>query len=445
MDAWNLAGRGQGIGCVPIVSRIAGLALAAISLQAGAFGSDLCFTDSNQFIDCIPLPPGCAPGDDSSDCLAAFSTLAAQQSAQTAKTGGQRSLVHMDTTYYLAQYVGFTPDQAYTIAAYSEALDVSQYVPRDKNGVLLADPDQCASTPGGSNCSLITQPLDGLNRSNLITGGVFFHFDSPYSGTRPQPVAGLNGLDPNADAPSPELLLDHVKRWADPASGSNLLCAHGVTARSSRGDYATGSTCYAPNAGKQIHGSMAVVETSDQTTAPFTFDVPTGLQIISTPLNGGPTISSDSFDAYVGNMARYARIGVYLHAYQDRISHHRCLDVSTLSGATAGKNAFEALLDDTACVQGEHIIRHGWEVGVDQAGLDSQDQTMSAAVSGSYDELLSLATDMGIANSRAGNSANRQNVINAFVAVLQTPEPQTRAMNVTATGLNYGLQALPGY
>ena len=426
-------------------ARVGGLVLAVASLQAGAFGSDLCFTGDNQFVNCIPLPPGCAPGDDSSECIAAFSAQAAEIAEQTAEVGGQRSLLHMDYTYYLAQYVGFTPEQAYSIAAYDEAMDVTQYVPRDKNGVLLADPEACEAAPAAAGCDKITQPIDGLNRSNIVSGGVFFHFDTPYSGLGAQPIAGLDGLAPNTDNPSPELLLAHVKRWADPLTGSNLLCTHGLTERSSRGDYATGSTCFAPNLGKQIQGKMAVAETAEQQTAPFTFVVPSGEQLISTPRDGGPAVGGSGFDAYVGDMARYARIGIYIHAYQDRISHHRCLDVSTLSGPSSGRIAFNAALDDSACVQGEHIIRHGWEVGVDQSRLAPADQTMAAAVSGSYDEMLALAQDMGVAAPRASDTANRQNFIDAFVAMLQTPDARTRAMNLAGAGASYGLAPLPGY
>lgn len=421
------------------------LCSAAFSGAAGAFGSDVCFSSDDAYFNCIPLPEDCPPGDDSSDCITEFSASAAAAALDTATVGGQRSTLHMDYSYYLAQYIGFSANQAYMIAAYSEAMDVGQYVPRAKSGALLVDPATCVTTPDASGCDKITRSIDGLNRASLETGGVFFHFDSPYSGRVNQPVAGVDGLAPNTTDDTPELLLEHVKHWADPIYGSDLLCTHGITALSTSGDYATGSTCYKPAAGRIIKGKMAVVETSDQETAPFTFTVPTGEQTISTPADGSATISSSGFDAYVGDKARYARIGIYLHAYQDRISHSRCLDQSAVSGPLSNTVAFKALLNDDACVQGEHIIRHGWEVGVPQAELKPADQTMPAAVSGSYDELLGIAKDMGIALSRAQDSANRQAFIDAFTSALQTPGAKDRVKALASLGSGYGLKPMPGF
>ncbi|MDB5968158.1 MAG: hypothetical protein JWQ90_608 [Hydrocarboniphaga sp.] len=424
---------------------ISGLCSIMFSATASAFASDVCFSSDNAYFNCIPLPADCPPGDDSSDCIAEFSASATDAALNTASVGGQRSVLHMDYSFYLAQYLGFSGSQAYTIAAYSEAMDVDQYIPRGKNGALIVDPATCVTTPDASGCDKITRSIDGLNRSNIETGGVFFHFDSPYSGKVNEPVASVDGLDPDSTDSTPELLLAHVKHWADPIYGSDLLCTHGITSRSTAGDYATGSTCYQPAGGKLIKGKMAVVETTEQETAPFTFTVPTGEQTISTPTDGSATISSSSFDSYVGDKARYARIGIYLHAYQDRISHHRCLDQSALSGPLSNTVAFKALLNDDACVQGEHIIRHGWEVGVPQTELQPADQTMAAAVSGSYDELLTIAKDMGIALSRASDSSNRQKFIDDFTAALQTPAAKDRVKALASLGSSYGLKPMPGF
>lgn len=429
----------------PAACLASGLFSLAFSGAAAAFGSDVCFTNDDAYFNCIALPADCPPGDDSDDCITAFSADAAAAAVNTASVGGQRSALHMDYSFYLAQYLGFSANQAYMIAAYSEAMDVGQYIPRKKDGTLLVDPAACLATPDASGCDKITRSIDGLNRASLDTGGVFFHFDSPYSGIVNEPVAGVDGLAPKTGDDTPELLLEHVKHWADPIYGSDLLCTHGITSLSGAGDYATGSTCYKPKGSKLIKAKMAVVETADQETAPFTFTVATGEQTISTPTDGSATISSSGFDAYIGDKARYARIGIYLHAYQDRISHSRCLDQSALSGPLQNKVAFKALLNDDACVQGEHIIRHAWEVGVPQSGLQAADQTMPAAVSGSYDELLSIAKDMGIALSRAKDSANRQKFIDDFTSALQTPGAKDRVKALASLGSAYGLKPLPGF
>jgi hypothetical protein len=48
---------------------------------------------------------------------------------------GGRSLVHSDSTYLMAQIIGYTPWQAYQIAIYNEATDQSDYVPFDQSPI----------------------------------------------------------------------------------------------------------------------------------------------------------------------------------------------------------------------------------------------------------------------------------------------------------------------
>jgi hypothetical protein len=50
-----------------------------------------------------------------------------------------RSMVHADSTFFIAQALGYRSDVAYWIAAYNEVTDYSQYVPIDQCGVQAAN------------------------------------------------------------------------------------------------------------------------------------------------------------------------------------------------------------------------------------------------------------------------------------------------------------------
>src|SRR6266498_1573969 len=56
-----------------------------------------------------------------------------------------RSMVHADSTYFIAQALGYRADVAYWIAAYDEVTDYGQYVPIDQCGV------QASASNSGAN------------------------------------------------------------------------------------------------------------------------------------------------------------------------------------------------------------------------------------------------------------------------------------------------------
>jgi hypothetical protein len=119
---------------------------------------------------------------------------------------GGRSLVHSDSTYLMAQIIGYTPWQAYQIAIYNEATDQSDYVPFDQSGRQLLDDNaisQCRSDWGlgmPRDCLIITKEMNGVSRFNDESGGMLLHLHARYSpdGQEP-PVIGLP-----ADYLSPE-------------------------------------------------------------------------------------------------------------------------------------------------------------------------------------------------------------------------------------------------
>src|SRR5689334_20347507 len=71
------------------------------------------------------------------DCLLQPNSNVAclQQVADFATIQPGRSMIHADSTYFIAQALGYRSDVAYWIAAYNEVTDYTQYVPIDQCGV----------------------------------------------------------------------------------------------------------------------------------------------------------------------------------------------------------------------------------------------------------------------------------------------------------------------
>ncbi len=108
---------------------------------------------------------------------------------------GGRSLVHSDSTYMIAQLLGFSPWQAYQIMIYDEATDQSDYVPFDQEGRQMLT-DQEIEACYGSNllgdrtCLAITPRLTGIYKFNSETGGQLLHLHARFSlnGSAPAPI-----------------------------------------------------------------------------------------------------------------------------------------------------------------------------------------------------------------------------------------------------------------
>lgn len=419
--------------------------------DARAFGPDLCFMTSGELANCTPLPPDCLPGDDSLACQEGIAALSGEVSDATATVGAKRSMVHMDFTFFAAQFVGFTRDQAYYIGAYDDATDLGRYVPRGINGELLADPETCDSGIDGGRCRWVTRALYGLNKVNILTGGLFFHFHAPYNDHSEGLVEGINGIHPDTDAPTTEPFISHLRRWADPSNGVDLLCAHGLTDNDSgiANDYAYGNTCYGAREHRvkhRINGALNIREEALAQPLYLPYSVPTGPQIINFSADG-TSVDSRDFDRYIGKAARWARIGIFLHAYQDRLSHYRCLDASYFTGpGEQAENAFFENMKSGQCDQRLHVVRHAWETGAPQQSLAPEDRTLEAGLQGTFEELLKIAVNMGIAKNRALDPVASAAFIQDMLTALQVTDPTARMRGVSqmATG-TYGLYPLPGF
>jgi len=440
----------------------AGFALSSFS--ASAFLEDLCFQSNGTAFNCQPAISNalCTPGSylNADACSANLATE--MQASNTNAPTQQRSTVHMDATFYLAEFVGYSPTQAYWIAAYDQAVDNGAavdngiYIPRGSNGVLSTD------------VTKQTKSIDGLGRNSPV-GGAFFHYEAPYSGIYPGVVSGTNGLTPNTSSAYLEPTIYNIENWA---KGTPLLCVDGLTTLSANGDYSTGSQCYnVPNAdgtAPQISAEVSELDNPSQTQGASQYNIGAlGPQIIATASN----ITYATFDNYIGNVnganltaatPQMAKFGIYMHSYQDRISHHRCLDVSSTNGpqvlpvyTTAGnpptsypEGVFNGTMTDAACQQTYHILRHSWETGVTQSpNLQSADRTTAAALNGTLLQLQALAPLAGVTVTGVsqGASVSTSGFVQNLYSALQQPLAPNRINAIVQAATQAGLTLMPGF
>lgn len=416
---------------------LSGAALAALllpSTPASAFFEDLCYVPGGGLMQCLPLPANCAPSDDSQACRAG---AVAQAAAVGNQTAGGRSMVHVDATYFLAQAVGFDPEAAHWIAAYDEATDLGRYVPADRDGVPVVDPALCDGSAGQpAECADVSALIDGVTRNNMATGGIALHFIAPNN------PAGdpLDGLAPHVDDPFHEVALVNFRRWAFAAVPA---CVGGLTEQSPAGDFATGGQCADLTADSSLDGQVPVLGAIDQGVP---MSVPLGEQILQQGAAPADDVLVGDIAGLTGPaVAPWARMGVYLHVLQDRISHHICGDVSTYEGPIAPEQDFLVAYDGQECAQPIHVLRHVWEVGVPQAELDAQDRTTGAALAATYDELFALAQQLGVARSAASRAAYRQGILTQIGTALEIADPMTRQDTLASRMAARGFAMLRGY
>jgi len=397
--------------------------------NAHAFYEDVCYGNDG-ITSCLPLPASCSLTEPvSQQCLTqALVTFAAQPNAAPG-----RSTVHTDVTYLIAQAVGFPAANAYWIAAYDEATDLGNFVPRNQNGVVLRGYQSTAT-------------IDGLVRGNLANGGVLFHFNAPRNNGTKVP-GDTDGLHPEADDADTEVVLAHVRRWAmyEPNAPE---CTGGLTVWTGS-NYTSGDSCYTLP-GTTIPGTIAGSLLIAGQVA-FPFNPPTGPQIIAVTAGLHRTpVSSEQFDTYIANAdqvsdpahAADARLGIYLHTLADRVSHHVCTDASVLTDPVNG--VFSENMINQDCSQPLHVLRHMYETGVNFGSLSDQDKTTSSAIEIIYDELVAFAQKRGVLNSKASDPGFRQALLNHISEALQKTDAANRISSLTQVACDYNLTPFPG-
>src|SRR5918911_4425012 len=173
-----------------------------------------------------------------------------QQTLDFATIKPGRSMIHADSTYFIAQALGYRADVAYWLIAYNENADYSVYQPIDQCGV------QASTSNSGKN--YITATFNGFKRTNRQTDGPLDHYIVSYSpngqGTDVHGAGGVQALYPfhypPPGQPDPyQLTLKNLRQWAMiPTNDPGLLCTAGLTA--------SATTCVT---GAQIKGTVPLI------------------------------------------------------------------------------------------------------------------------------------------------------------------------------------------
>jgi len=132
-------------------------------------------------------------------------TACPQQIIDFATVMPGRSMIHADSTYFIALALGYRSDVAYWIAAYNEVTDYAQYVPIDQCGVQAANHNaikgqKTLQTAPNTGRDYITASFNGFQRTNTATDGPLDHYTVPFSpngeGTDVHGAAGVQALYP---------------------------------------------------------------------------------------------------------------------------------------------------------------------------------------------------------------------------------------------------------
>lgn len=409
------------VGLVILCTIVATLASAP---RASAFLEDLCLPRSaaDGTLSWCVRPTCAAPTSPDSACLA--------QTLDFLTIEPGRSMIHADSTYFLAQALGYRADVAYWIAAYDEVTDYTQYVPIDQCGFQAANEDAIENgtseqTSVNSGRDYITARFNGFQRTNLNTDGPLDHYVVAFSpngqGTDVHSAGGVQALYPfHYPQPGYPLHLDdayqrtlyNLRQWAMiPTSDPGLLCTVGLTEST-----AEGTRCVS---GGTITGAVPLITQSAQG---IPIDVPSGFKVLNyeTSMGGETTIVYyDQLESWLNDETRttgklwldpsprpvpvqLARLGLYLHILQDNSSHATyCGDdaPSPPGGGDPGTYMFMTsdgnvqLSFGSSCASSPHLAGHVQETGTGDAPLPLRDYV---ALNNTVDELIAFGNAVAL-------------------------------------------------
>ena len=449
--------------------RICAALLLLLPACAWPFAEDLCPVVTGGWRNCaLHL---CAPDSDASACSAiAMMTTVASQAGAALQGSGARSSVHTDATYYLAQAAGFSARDAYTLASFDEAVDLGRFVLRDETGALVVDADLCKQPKAPALCRQLTPQLGGANRNNFDEGGVFFHFQAP-----PVSAGRLNGLAPDINDPAKEPFLYNLRQWV---YGRGPLCVGGLV------QHAPMLGCFdSTNRDPPLLvGRIPFLTESKIDSVDWAATIKEQ-PLVTDPDSGRDTPASQLGHYVPADQLPLARLGIYLHAVQDRISHHRCIDASSLIGprpadapelklnpfpfaAYEGPRSVGSLhdaiqflhsvrlranpdyifrFDPAQCDQMDHAARHALETGTDQSKLDPADRTTEPALRLSLIVLQGYARREHFTHLPQLSAKQRERIISDLLAAIETPDATGRIAALDVVAHKHGWLTLPGY
>lgn len=365
--------------------------------------------------------PTCAGGNNPNRACPA-------QLAEFATIMPGRSMIHMDSTYFIAQALGYRADVAYWIAAYNEVTDYTQYVPIDQCGVQAANQNAIANemtlqTAPNSGADYITAEFNGFQRTNVNTDGPLDHYIVNFSpngqGTDVHGAGGVQALYPFY-YPRPgypariddvyQKTLANLRQWGmlrttDPG----VLCTVGLTETASDGT----TRCVE---GKTITGAVPLIMASAQGVP---LNVPTGRKVLDydTSNNAAPQITYyEELGSWLKDETKttgklwlaanptpvpvqLARLGLYLHALQDASSHATyCGDDAPSPPGGSDPGTYMYLSGDnvqvsfgSSCATGPHLASHVQETGTGDAPLPLR---VYVALNNTVDELVAFGNQV---------------------------------------------------
>lgn len=326
-----------------------------------------------------------------------------QQLADFAFIKPGRSMIHADSTYFIAQALGFRADVAYWIAAYDEVTDYGQYFPLDQCGVK-------AST-SNSGAPYISAAFNGFKRTNTNTDGPLDHYVVNFSpngqGTDVHGAGGVQSLYPfHYPKPGYPVLIDdtyqktlaNLRQWGLLKTNEpGILCTVGLT---------SGDGCLEGT----ITGTVPLIMRSQ---AGVALNVPAGKKVLnfesSTDFTYYDQLES-VLNASTGKLwlstppvpvpVQIARFALYVHALQDASSHATyCGDdaPSPPGGSDPGtymylKNANTVQVSfGSSCANSPHLASHVQETGT---GDDPLPLRVYVALNNTLDELINFGNEV---------------------------------------------------
>lgn len=411
------------------IIRVAILVLTSLAPNAYAFLEDLCLPRvkaQGTLTWCIQ--PTCLTAQPNSACPA--------QVAEFAFILPGRSMIHHDSTFFLAQAVGYRADVAYWIAAYNEVADYTQYVPIDQCGVQAAnewaiDRGMTKQLAVNTGRDFITAQFNGFQRTNTTTDGPLDHYVVPYSpsgqGTDAHGPMGVAAIYP-LSFPKPgypvriddtyQKTLANLRQWAMMKGAEpGLLCTVGLTV-TEQGR----TTCLT---GPYIIGNVPLVMPGAAAPVPpVAINVPAGRKVLNlTTTSAGATdvVYYEALESWLRDSKRttgklwksnppipvpvqLARLGLYLHVMQDTSSHSTyCGDNAPSPPGGGDPGTYMYIASDgsvqvafgNSCATGPHLAGHVQETGTGQAPLPLRDYT---ALNMTVDELIVFGNEVAKQN-----------------------------------------------
>src|ERR1043166_2668542 len=344
-----------------------------------------------------------------------------QQTLHFATIKPGRSMIHADSTYFIAQALGYRADVAYWIIAYNENADYAVYQPIDQCGV------QASASNSGKN--YITAAFNGFQRTNTATDGPLDHYIVNYSpngqGTDVHGAGGVQALYPfHYPQPGYPLHIDdtyqktlaNLRQWGMiPTTDPGLLCTAGLTTSS--------STCLGEGGGVNIVGTVPLITASSTRGVPLS--AAAGRKMLNLDSNGVATYY-DKLESYLNDPSKttgtlylasnpgpvplqIARFGLYLHCLQDSSSHATyCGDDAPAppGGRDPGTYMYTAsdghiqLSFGSSCAMGPHLAGHVQETGTGDAPLPLRDYV---ALTNTVDELIAFGNAVALKNGWIAN------------------------------------------